>query len=146
SEIDLNWTDNSNNESGFIVQRSTDPTFATFNSDLVAANTTSFNETGLSVNTHYYFRVYSVNIAGPSAQFASANAATISASSVSGTVFHDVNGNGTKDTGESTLSGWRIYADLNLNSLYDAGEPYVMSDASGSYTLSLSPGNYSIAE
>ncbi|HEU5202701.1 MAG TPA: multicopper oxidase domain-containing protein, partial [Candidatus Limnocylindrales bacterium] len=65
----LSWTDTSNNESGFVVQRATDAAFTTgVASTNVAANASGATITGLSRNTNYYFRVWSTNVLGPSAQ------------------------------------------------------------------------------
>jgi hypothetical protein len=57
SKVVLNWTDNSTNEMGFVVERATSSTgpFTTYSS--TSANTTTFNATGLSSQTRYYFRV-----------------------------------------------------------------------------------------
>ncbi len=66
SEIDLFWTDNSNNESGFVIDESTDGTNWT-NVTTTAANATSFNVTGLAAGTAYQFRVSAINAAGASA-------------------------------------------------------------------------------
>ena len=64
----LSWTDTSNNESGFVVQRATNAAFTTgVSSTNVAANATGATITGLSRNTNYYFRVWSTNVLGPSA-------------------------------------------------------------------------------
>ncbi|MEZ6048188.1 MAG: SdrD B-like domain-containing protein [Planctomycetaceae bacterium] len=68
-------------------------------------------------------------------------------SGVSGTVYHDLNGNGIKDTGEPGLQGWQVYADLNVNNVLDAGEPFTTTNASGAYSiLGLTPGTHRIAE
>jgi FtsP/CotA-like multicopper oxidase with cupredoxin domain len=65
----LSWTDTSVNESGFVVQRATNASFTTgVASTNVAANATGATITGLSRNTNYYFRVWSTNALGPSAQ------------------------------------------------------------------------------
>jgi predicted phage tail protein len=60
--LTLTWTDNSVNETGFIVQRATNNTFTkglvSFN---VAANGTSFNDTGLKRGTKYFYRVQAIN-------------------------------------------------------------------------------------
>jgi fibronectin type 3 domain-containing protein len=65
SSIRLSWLDNSSNESGFIIQRSTDGSrwtqIATVN-----ANSTSYTSTGLQRRTRYYYRVVAVNSAGNS--------------------------------------------------------------------------------
>lgn len=65
SQIDLRWTDNSTSEEGFGVERSTDGT--TFTSiATVAANTTTYTSTGLTVSTAYSYRVRSLSSAGNS--------------------------------------------------------------------------------
>lgn len=61
----VSWTDASNNEVNFVVRRSTDNVNFTIVATL-AANTTSFDNTGLTVGTRYYYRVTSKNTAGES--------------------------------------------------------------------------------
>ncbi len=56
----LNWQDNSNNEVGFLIQRSTDGTNYT-NVVITAADATSYTATGLTPSTTYYWRIYAVN-------------------------------------------------------------------------------------
>jgi FtsP/CotA-like multicopper oxidase with cupredoxin domain len=66
--VTVRWTDNSTNETGFTIQRATNAGFtAGLTSVNVAANATSFVQTGLSRNTSYYFRVTANNgaIASP---------------------------------------------------------------------------------
>jgi hypothetical protein len=73
--------------------------------------------------------------------------ALVNPASLSGTVFHDLNGNGMQDDGEPGLSGWTIYLDLNNNGTLDANEPRVVSDAQGNYSISgLLPGTYAVRE
>src|SRR5205085_6353128 len=55
----LNWTDNSANEVGFVVSRSTDNVNFTFITQ-TAAGATSFADSGLSPNTQYFYRVQAV--------------------------------------------------------------------------------------
>ncbi len=59
SQINLLWADNSTNETGFKVQRKTGAggTYATI-ATIATPNTTSYNDTGLSASTQYYYRVY----------------------------------------------------------------------------------------
>lgn len=45
---------------------------------------------------------------------------TINAPSLAGTVFHDLNGNGTGDPGEPAIAGQQAYLDLNLNGQFDS--------------------------
>ena len=54
--IRLNWTDNSADELGFIIERSTDNTTFTTLATL-AANTVTYNAINLAANTTYYFKV-----------------------------------------------------------------------------------------
>jgi hypothetical protein len=62
--ITLTWNDNSNNETGFIIERALE---SNGNAGIfheiskVNANITSFNNTGLSAETKYYYRVCSYN-------------------------------------------------------------------------------------
>jgi protocatechuate 3,4-dioxygenase beta subunit len=61
-------------------------------------------------------------------------------SSISGMKFHDINGNGVKDIGETGLQNWKIYIAGNINS-------FALTDASGNYTMNnIPPGNYTISE
>jgi titin len=61
--IELNWTDNSTNETGFQVERSTDG--KTFYRLAGTAGTHNRN-TDLAPGKRYYYRVYAVNAAGKS--------------------------------------------------------------------------------
>ncbi len=68
TSLTLNWQDNSNNETGFTIQRAENSSFTknavTFN---VGANVTSFGDSGLKRNTKYYYRVqaYNMNFTSP---------------------------------------------------------------------------------
>jgi FtsP/CotA-like multicopper oxidase with cupredoxin domain len=59
----LTWTDNSTNESGFTIQRSTNATFTGngVNTVTVGANVTTLTQTGLSRNTQYWYRIRANN-------------------------------------------------------------------------------------
>lgn len=70
----LTWTDNSNNESGFRIERQQGAgAFATVGT--VGANVTVFNDTGLSAALQYTYRVCAYNTAGDST-FATSNTIT----------------------------------------------------------------------
>ena len=77
SQINLTWIDNSNNETGFTLERSTSSTFTSPISTTLAANQNSLSVTGLSASTAYYFRVRASNSAGTSGNTASATATTL---------------------------------------------------------------------
>jgi hypothetical protein len=78
SRIDLDWTDTSDNEQSFQVERSTGNPFE--QPVIIAtlpANTTSFSHTGLPANTGGGYRVRAVNTAGASLWSNRAAAATL---------------------------------------------------------------------
>ncbi len=66
TEIDLKWQDNSNIETGYSVEQSTDGTNFTSIVTL-PANTTTYNSTALNPNTTYWYRVQAMNFAANSA-------------------------------------------------------------------------------
>jgi Fibronectin type III domain len=73
--IDLSWTDNSSDETGFTIERSTDDvSFALLAT--VGPNTTNYTDTGLTPVTKYYYRVAATNSAGDSTYSNTANATT----------------------------------------------------------------------
>lgn len=60
SEVYLSWTDNSSNEDGFYVYRSTSSESTKSDYTQIAdlgTDTVSYSDTGLSSNTNYYYRV-----------------------------------------------------------------------------------------
>jgi hypothetical protein len=57
NKINLTWTDVANNESGFRIYRATATTGPFLPVATVGANTTSYQDTGLTGNTTYYYRV-----------------------------------------------------------------------------------------
>jgi hypothetical protein len=64
--VTVNWVDNSNNETGFKVERSTDGVnFSQITT--TGANVTSYKNVGLTTGTTYYYRVRATNAAGDSA-------------------------------------------------------------------------------
>jgi titin len=65
TRLDLAWNDNSNNESGFLIQSSlTGVTYT--NLDTVGANVTGYEVRGLNVGTTYFFQVAAFNAGGTS--------------------------------------------------------------------------------
>jgi hypothetical protein len=76
SQINLSWTDNSNNETGFKIERSSNGTNFT-QIATVAANIKAYTDTGLTASTKYYYRVRAYNSAGNSAYSNTASATTL---------------------------------------------------------------------
>jgi fibronectin type 3 domain-containing protein len=77
SRIDLSWTDNSSNEDGFKIYRSTDNVNFAFYAT-VGANVTTRSNTSLVTATTYYYRVLAYNAGGSSAYSNVAGAITLS--------------------------------------------------------------------
>lgn len=64
SQINLSWADHSSDEVNFRIERKTTGAYAQIAS--LSANTVSFQDTGLSGGTTYYYRIYATNAAGNS--------------------------------------------------------------------------------
>src|SRR5205807_2364845 len=76
SEVDLAWSESSTNVTKFKIERSTDNvTFTQITT--VAAGVTTYNNTGLTANTTYSYRVRASNTAGSSAFSTVANSSTL---------------------------------------------------------------------
>jgi uncharacterized protein len=75
NSISLSWYDNSNNETGFKIERRTANTNYT-QVATVGANVTTYTNTGLSNNTTYYYRVKAYNNSGDSVYTNIVNATT----------------------------------------------------------------------
>jgi large repetitive protein len=67
TQINLSWTDNSTNETGFEIWRSTNAFSGFAVIGLTAANATTYNDAGLSPNIRYYYKIRAVNANGESA-------------------------------------------------------------------------------
>lgn len=76
TQINLSWTDVSSNETRFELERGADGVNFTTIAGNLTANTVSYPDTGLAVNTRYYYRVRAVNAAGASDYSNTANAMT----------------------------------------------------------------------
>jgi uncharacterized repeat protein (TIGR02543 family) len=138
TQIDLSWTDNAANETGFEVELD-----GTVVASDVAADTESYSDTGLSSNTSYDYRVRAVNAAGASAWTNAESATTLATYTVtynangatSGTAPADQtkiegtaltladNTNGLDVTGYQVFAGWNTASDGSGDS-YAAGATY----------------------
>jgi len=74
--IDLSWTDNSDDESGFKIERSANGSGDWAEIATVGENVTAYSDTGLSADTTHYYRVRAYNANGDSAYSNVANATT----------------------------------------------------------------------
>jgi hypothetical protein len=79
SQINLTWTDNSDNEDGFRVERCQGNNCTNFAQivELGSPNVTAFSDSGLARNTWYRYRVRAFNAAGGNSAYSNiANAKT----------------------------------------------------------------------
>src|SRR6185312_348466 len=77
SQINLAWTDNSSNETGFKIEQCQNAGCSNFAQIAqVGANITAFNNTGLTASTSYSYRVRATNLGGDSAYSNTASATT----------------------------------------------------------------------
>src|SRR4030042_2516727 len=83
SQINLSWADNSSNETGFKIDRATSSTGPWSQIATVGANATSYQNTGLTASTTYYYHVHAYNTPGDSAA-SNTDSATTTPPSASG--------------------------------------------------------------
>ena len=79
TQINLTWTDNSNDEDGFRIERAPGITSSFVEIGTVGAGVTAYPSTGLTVSTQYTYRVRAYNLAGNSAYSGTATATTSAA-------------------------------------------------------------------
>ncbi len=106
NSITLNWTDNSSNESGFKILRSTSATSGFVVVNTTGPNVTSYTDTGLTASTTYYYQVKATNSAGDANATGAGPVTTFptyaetglvaywNMDELSGSIAHDVTGNG----------------------------------------------------
>lgn len=75
AQIDLAWIDNSDNETGFRIEQSSD-NVAFSEIAITGANATGYSVTGLAADTTYWYRIYARNSLGDSSSYAAASATT----------------------------------------------------------------------
>lgn len=81
SQINLSWTDNSGDETGFKISRKEGANGSYSEIATAGANVTNYSDTGLSAQTTYYYKVLAYNGAGNSGESNEANATTDAPSS-----------------------------------------------------------------
>ncbi len=105
SQINLTWTDNATNETGFKIERSLDG--ATWTQiATVAANITAYSNTGLTASTRYDYRVRATNAVNDSAYSNTATATTPATSTTQNLI---LSGNTWTylDNGTNQATAWR---------------------------------------
>jgi endonuclease/exonuclease/phosphatase family metal-dependent hydrolase len=76
TQIQLQWSDNATNESGYKIERGTSSSGPWTQIATTAANVTSYTDTGLAAQTTYYYRVRASNASGDSPYSNTATATT----------------------------------------------------------------------
>jgi hypothetical protein len=118
TRIDLAWSDNSSDESGFKIERALSAGGPWSQIATVGANVTSFSNTGLSPDTGYYYRVRAYNFYGNSAYSNVASAATppvVGPVVVFGYTVDDDNSGGSSGNGDGRIDCGetvQLYVDL----------------------------------
>lgn len=125
SQINLSWTDNSNNEDGFkIEQKIGAGTFTQIAT--VGANVNTYNNTGLAAGTTYTYRVSTYNSAGNSAYTPEVQAATQSSNGLpidNVAAYYPFNGNA-NDVSGNGKNGTNTGAVLTSDRLGKANAAY----------------------
>ena len=142
TQVSLSWTDNSNNEDGFKVERKTGAggTYALVAT--LAANTTAYTDTTVAAATTYYYRVKAFsNTLGSSGYSNEVSATTLTNNSVSfdgtnNTYFGVPNSSSINITGSITLEAW-IKTTASVTEQGIAERYYTYSRYDGGYALRL---------
>jgi methionine-rich copper-binding protein CopC len=73
-------------------------------------------------------------------------ASRLASSSINGSLWNDADGDGTRDTGEASLSGWTVFLDRDADGTLDTGETQTVTTGTGAYSFSgLLAGTYTVA-
>ncbi len=84
SQIDLSWTDNADDEEGFVIEYSIDGGTTFSELITVSANTTAYSNSGLAAQTTYHYRLFAYKGTGNSA-YSNFSSATTPASVIADT-------------------------------------------------------------
>jgi len=149
SSFTVNWNDNADNETNYVLERSTNGTTFTELATL-GANVTSYDETGLTPNTQYYYRVKAINATESSVYTTAASVTTppIPSAPTKATTPTPATGNNNVEltngnlllewTGSSNTTSYAVYFGTNASSLIKMAD--VAYSASPSYQITnLSP-------
>jgi hypothetical protein len=137
SSIDLVWTDQAQNETGFELQHATDAAFtANVISTTLAADATSSSVTSLAAGTTYYLRVRATNDAGPSAWSNAVSATTALADNLTTKFINQQAGGGAWASLGSFLFNAGSAGSVKIRT--DGTSGYVVADAV-KFTLSGQP-------
>lgn len=120
SQINLRWKDNSTAEKSFQIQRRTNGSWTTIGT--VNANIEQFNNTNLSTNTTYFFRVIAVSDTSTSSATSEVKETTVLTFESESHSFHHI--------GRRDGEGWSVRV----------GDPTARAMNFGPYTTAVNPG------
>ncbi|WP_426278461.1 LamG-like jellyroll fold domain-containing protein [Chryseobacterium sp. S-02] len=144
SSLTVNWNDNATNETNYVLERSNDGSNFTVIATL-PANTASYNETGLTPNTQYYYRVKAINATESSIYTSNASVTTppvpsaptkpISPTPANGNNYVELSSGNLllKWMGSSNTTTYSVYFGTNPQNLNNVGN--VAYSATPSYQL-----------
>lgn len=132
--INIAWTDTSDSEAGFTVQRQAEGSTSWQQAGSVPANANSFADTGLSAGTLYRYRVNAFNATGTSAYSSIVSAETEAGSVSGGATGIDVQASGYKIKGRQNAAiSWSGATSTNVD-IYRNGTKIATPKNSGGYT------------
>lgn len=102
AQITVTWTDTSATETGFTLERSPNGSTGWTLIASLAANVTTYIDTGLSASTTYHYRVRASNLGGDSAYSATTSATTLAAVQLIAQPFADASGTAAGSLGAIT--------------------------------------------
>ncbi len=137
-----NWTDNAHNKTTNPIL-ATKPNLVCVVTYHVALNATSGSHSQIGAGTGYNTDS-SWNMNGSKYLSTDCTIPTSTVGSISGMKYNDLNGNGSKDSGEPGLVNWTINLDKNADGSVDAS---TTTDANGNYSFTnLSAARYRVRE
>jgi hypothetical protein len=123
-KINLSWTDNSNNEQGFKIERATTANGTYTTVGVTAPNITQFVDSGLTDNTQYFYKVSALNLAGtvPAANLpVNATTRTITQTGLRAKFWNDEGAD--THNGQNSAGPVLIRRDDNINVNWGNGSP-----------------------
>lgn len=136
SSLTVNWNDNAVNETNYVIERSGNGTNFTIIATL-PANTTSYNDTGLTPDTQYYYRIKAINTTESSVYTSNAAVTTLPIPSAPSQPIHPNPANGSNNAelsngnlvlkwaGSPNTTTYSVYFGTNPQNLINIGDvPY----------------------
>ena len=154
TKVDLSWNESYANETGFLIRRSTDAGFGSFEEFTIGTNETTYTDETTAANTTYYYRAAAVGITGTGAFTSNLTVATGNAGAgpVAGLIAHwkfdETTGTTAADSSDSGLTatttaattwiaGKSGNAALNPKFTLSDSSSLTLTDGNTAFTISL---------